>query len=413
MPSRAAFLPPRKSPLVMSLVNAALPLMCRTYAGGLEVEISEEDLSRLRGLKKQRLLLLPNHPTHFDPMVLMEVSKRIEGNLYFVAAREVFDRGRGTHGWLFQRCGVYSLIRGAVDRESFAMTQKILAAPAEWLVIFPEGEASLENDTVLPFEAGVLSLAMRVQEKLGETGEALHTAVLAMKTLYEPGVEQVMATSLRALEVSVGLAPGGEFEGWEPLRKRIEAVGDALLKAVERTYLLNPKAGATLEERMGTIKDRLLTKMEAFLDLKPAGNATVLDRVRAVKNRMDRVVQAYSEGETVPPYEGLLLEIRRQTFGEFHRDLGRLVNFLTLRGGYLQQATPERFAEVIIRLEKEILGKPRLLYPRTVHVKLGKVRDLRESLEAFRSDKRKCCGALTESLEGEMVGLLEGMGRRG
>jgi hypothetical protein len=308
---------------------------------------------------------------------------------------------------------VYSLIRGAVDRESFAMTQKILASPAGWLVIFPEGEASLENDTVLPFEAGVASLAMRVQEKLSEAAAPLHTVVIAMKTLYEPGVEQVMVTSLKALEQAVGLAPGGEFEGWEGLRRRIEAIGDALLKAVERTYLLNPKAGATLEERMGTIKDRLLTKMEAFLDLKPAAEASVLDRVRAVKNRMDRIVQAYSEGESVAAYEGLLLEIRRQTFGEFHRDLGRMVNFLTLRGGYLQQATPERFAEVIIRLEKEILGKPRLLYPRTVHVKLGEVRDLRASLEAFRADKRKCCAALTESLEAEMIGLLEKISRRG
>jgi 1-acyl-sn-glycerol-3-phosphate acyltransferase len=414
MPSRALFLPPRKSGLVMTLVNAALPAMCRSFAGGLEVEVAPEDLATLRGLKGQRLLLLPNHPTHFDPMVMMEVSKRIDGNLYFVAAREVFDRGGGLHGWLFQRCGVYSLIRGAVDRESFAMTQKLLADPKGWLVIFPEGEVSMENDTVLPFEAGVLSMALRVQDKLhGQPeGPPLHVAAVAMHTQYQAGVEAAIARALAALEEAVGLPQGGGFEGWPAIRTRIHAVGGALLQAVERTYLLNTKPTDTLETRMNALKERLLAKMEAYLDLAADAKAPVLDRVRTIKNRLDRIVHAYGEELAAAPYEGRLLEIRRQTFAEFYRDLSRLVNFLTLRGDYLDHATPERFAEVVIRLEQEILGKPRLLHPRTVRLRVGPIHDLRATLPAFNADKRQASAALTDQLEDEMLHMLREMAQK-
>ena len=90
-------------------------------------------------------------------------------------------------------------------------------------------------------------------------------------------------------------------------------------------------------------------------------------------------------------------------------DVLRLVNFLTLRGDYLESGTPERFAEVIIRLEKEIFGKPYLVHPRTVRVKVGDPRDLRACMEAFGKDKRKCSVEVTDRLEAEMIEMLQAM----
>src|SRR5215471_17163224 len=71
MPSRKPFLPPRVNPLILSCAKTALPMMFHLYAGGIDVDISNEDLARLRALKRQRLLLVPNHPTHFDPMIMI------------------------------------------------------------------------------------------------------------------------------------------------------------------------------------------------------------------------------------------------------------------------------------------------------------------------------------------------------
>ncbi|HVT80909.1 MAG TPA: 1-acyl-sn-glycerol-3-phosphate acyltransferase [Phycisphaerae bacterium] len=409
-----AFLAPRLNPVVLGIVKAALPVMFERYAGGIEVRISDADLDRLRTLKRRRVLLCPNHPTHFDPMIIMDVSKRLDEDFNFVAAREVFDRWRKWHGKVLQRLGCYSLTRGAVDRESFAMTQKILADGKNWLVIFIEGEVSMENDTALPFEAGVMSLALRVQDKLCDKGEGppLYVVPVGMKTFYKPGLETAIDAALRRLEETVGIAVGGAGGAvggisWESLRQRIRGVGSALLTAVEKTYLLPPKPADTIDARMNALKQRLLAKIEAHLDLTPAADASVLDRVRAAKNRMDRIVHAYADAdEKVSAYEERLLKLRRQTFAEFYADLGRLVNFLTLRGDYLDHATPERFAEVIIRLEHEILGAPRLVYPRTTHIGIGAIRDLRDTLPAFRKDKRTAFTALTHDLEAEMIALL-------
>ncbi len=416
MPSRKPFLPPRLNPVVLGCAKAALPMMFHLWAGGIDIEISEEDLKRLRSLKGKRLLLLPNHPTHFDPMVLIEVSRRIDEDFLFVAAREVFDWEGGLRGWLFQRCGVYSLIRGAVDRESFTMTQQILSEGEHPLVIFIEGEVSLNNAAVLPFEPGVISLAMRVQEKLSATPEnpPLHVAPIAMRTFYKAGVEVALTKALARLEAAVGIgSKDGEesiaFAGWEAMRTRVDAVGKALLTSVESTYLLQTQATDSLDERMKRLKDRMLAKIEGFLDITPVSDASVLDRIRSVKNRMDKIVHTYGEGAThASAYERRLLERRRQTFDEFYTDLSRLINMLTLRGDYLDHAPPERFAEVIIRLEQEILGKPNLSYPRVVQVRLGEVEDMRAHLPEFRADKRHFCAQYAVGLEKQMVQLLQG-----
>jgi hypothetical protein len=395
---------------MMTVARAALPTLFQRYAGGIEVVTRNEDLARLRTLKRQRVLLCPNHPTHFDPMVMIELSTRVGEDFNYVAAREVFDRQKGWNGWMIQRCGVYSLTRGAVDRESFAMTQKILTEGKNWLVIFIEGEVSMENDAVIPFEAGVMSLALRTQDKLCQAqGPPLHVAAVAMKARYRPGLETAIDAALRRLEQTLGLS-AGEGSTWEQFRQRIRRVGGALLSSVEKTYLLSPKPDDSLDARMNVLKQRLLAKIEAHLDLAAGKDASVLDRVRAARNRMDRIVHAYGDAEeNASLYEERLLRQRRQTYEEFYGDLGRIINFLTLRGDYLDKASPERFAEVIIRLEQEILGKPQLVYPRQVLVRVGEIRDLRQKLPSFQKDKRAASVELTHELEEEMIGLLRQM----
>jgi hypothetical protein len=122
---------------------------------------------------------------------------------------------------------------------------------------------------------------------------------------------------------------------------------------------------------------------------------------------MDRIIHAYGDlPESISPYERRQLAFRQQAFADFYADLARLVNFLTLRGDYLTRATPERFAEVILRLEQEILGKPHLLYPRTVTVNIGNTLNLRDHLPDFRRDKKKTAATLAARLEQEMTSLL-------
>jgi 1-acyl-sn-glycerol-3-phosphate acyltransferase len=415
MARRPAFLPPKLNPLVLGLAKRCLPWLFARRGGGIEVAMSDADLARLRSLKRQRLLLLSNHPSHFDPPILMDISRRLGEDFLFVAAREVFDRDRGFHGWLLQRCGCYSLIRGAVDRDSFAMTQKILAEGRHWLVIFIEGEVSMDNETLIPFESGVLSLALRAQDTLADTSESpIHVATVAMKARYKPGVERAIDASIAQLEQKVGLTPpppadGASASPWPAFRERIARIGDAVLSTLERTYLLTPQPGTPVDARIAALRGRMLSKMESFLDLPSPPDGAVLDRVRTIRNKMDRIIHAYGDlPETLSAYERQQLALRQQAFADFYVDLARLVNFLTLRGGALDDAPPERFAEVVLRLEEEVHGKARLVHPRTVTVQVGEIVNLRDHLPAFRKDKRKTAAALADRLEAEMTALLRG-----
>ena len=408
-----AFLPPKDHPFVLGLVRKSLPALMRWHAGGIEVEISEGDLSRLKALRGQRVLLMPNHPTHFDPLVIFEISGRLNEAFRYVACREAFDFEGGVRGWLFQRCGVYSLIRGTADRDSFAMTQSTLVEGKHWLTIFIEGEVTLENDLLIPFEPGVLSLAMRAQETLDKSGDpsqkdaAIFAVPVALRTQYKPGIENAIGNAIVKLEENVGVPIGRGFTNWPDARERIIKTGLSVLKSLEHSYRLVPSENEPLEKRIATVKDQILARMEAYLDLHPAAEQTFLDRIRAVHLKIDRIIYMYGEVPgTASAYEHRLLEKRRKAFVDFYADTDRLLNVLTLRGGYLDHATPERFAEVVIRLQEEILGKRKLTYPRVVRATVGQVTNLRDHLEDFHKDKRKTASELAGRFERDMLGML-------
>ena len=416
-----AFLPPKLNPLVLGLVRRSLPALLRWHAGGIKVEISEADLSRLAALKGQRVMLLPNHPTHFDPLVMFQISGQLGEDFRYVACREAFDFENGARGWLFQRCGVYSLIRGAPDRDSFATTQATLVEGKHWLTIFIEGEVSLENDTLIPFEPGVLSLAMRAQETLSKSPDPalssapIYAVPVALRTHYNSEIEIAIGKAVIELEESVGLAAGNGFTHWQDTRERIIKIGLAVMTAVERTYRLSPGESDDLEKRLANLKDHMLSRMEAYLDLHPAAGDSLLNRIRAVHLKIDRIIYAYGEvPKTASTYELRLLEKRREAFVDFYGDMDRLLNVLTLRGGYLDHATPERFAEVVIRLQEEILGKRKLVYPRVGHVSVGQLTSLLDHLEDFRTDKRQTAAKLAGQFERDMSEMLgsKGTGNR-
>jgi len=83
----------------------------------------------------------------------------------YLATKEVFER-RPLVGWLAQRLGDYSIVRGTPYRSSFRMTRQLLVAGTRWLVIFPEGHTCWQNDSVMPFQQGTAQLAFWAYENL-------------------------------------------------------------------------------------------------------------------------------------------------------------------------------------------------------------------------------------------------------
>lgn len=442
MPSRRAFFSPKMNPLVLGVVRVLMPGLLKYLYGGLSVHIEPSELEKLRPYRGQRMLLLPNHPTGEEPAVLFRLSQYLKEAFYYVAARELFDCERGFRGWVMRRIGTYSVIRGATDRESFLTTKQILMAGKHRLVIFIEGEISRENDTLIPFEPGVLQLALWAQDTLAREAEQepalkkhrlrawqpgrampgepdhpdeavfppIYLAPVAIKYVYRPGVEVAIDQALRQLEQTVGLTPPAQADRLA----RVRALGEQILTVQERMHQMVAVPGTSLNERVDAMKSRILKKMELFLDLRPDPDASTLSRIRDIRNTMDRVIHAYEDS---PPtrslYEQRVLDSFRSALREFYQDLDRVVHFLTYDESYLQaNPSPERYVEMLRRLEREVYGVSRLTYPRQAVVQVGHVINLKSCFKAYEADKRGFPRQLAQQLEDDMARMLSGLARR-
>ena len=419
MSKKRNFLPPLINPMVVGAMWLLFPFLLRW--GGLSVKIDPQSLQKLREYRGTRMLLLPNHPTGEEPVVLFEIWRAMGEVFNVVAAREVFDWEHGFRGWVLRRVGAYSIIRGSADRESFMTSKKILMEGLHRLVIFIEGEISRGGETLIPFEPGVIQLAFWAQEgllkiaaKTTENPEAspesppVFIAPVAIKYFYLDNCEPDIERAMIHLETAVGIVITPDMNRYDRLR----AVGLKILEVQESMHQLGHGPELTLTERVATIKHRILNKMEIFLDLKPDPQANTLTRLREIRNTMDHLIHSYEDPVELTDYEKRMVEHLRGALSEFYTDLDRVVYFLTYNENYLQgNQTPERFIDTIRRLEKEVYGKPRLSPRRVAHVKVGEIISLKDEFPKYEQDKKNYAKIMAAELEEDMRLLLVSMQR--
>jgi 1-acyl-sn-glycerol-3-phosphate acyltransferase len=435
--AKRSFLSPIINPLVVGAIRLLMPTLRRTLFGGISISIAADDLAKLRQYKGQRMLLLPNHPTGEEPVVLFDIATALDEVFNFVAAREVFDWEHGFRGWLLRRVGVYSVIRGAADRDSFLMSKKILMAGKNRLVIFIEGEISRENETLIPFEPGVVQLACWAQEGLikeaakqkksqssacnnserqensvssTQPSEAppIYLAPIAIKYFYQPNCAGAIEDSLIALEKAAGLPLDTGMNRYQ----RVRSIGEQILHVQEELHQIIALPGTSLADRVLAIKNRMLRKIELFLDLKPDPSESTLDRLRAIRNTMDHLIHIYDDPTEQTEYEQRTIDHLRKTLSEFYLDLDRVVYFLTYNQGYLtEDASNERLIEMIRRLEREIYGEAKLLLPRVAVLKVGEVMDLKQAYPAYEADKKAFIKKTAAMLEDNTMALLSAIKR--
>ena len=168
------------SPRVRGFFCRTLPLVLPRL-GVVSVDYQAHDLERLRALKNERVLLVPNHPTNIEPALLFDLSCRVDQAFHFLACREAFEPLWGMWGQVIRRVGAFSVVRGTTDRASLRAMRELLARPDAKLVAFPEGEVYSQNDTLLPFNTGVFQIAFWALEDAHKAADA---AVAAPPSLY-------------------------------------------------------------------------------------------------------------------------------------------------------------------------------------------------------------------------------------
>ncbi|MEM9658503.1 MAG: lysophospholipid acyltransferase family protein [Planctomycetota bacterium] len=389
-----------------ALVKLTLDRSIRRKLKVHQIEVVGDGLDRLRELRGERCLLTPSHSGGLEPHVVMHLSKLLNEDFYYVAALEVFERSR-LGGWLMQRLGAYSIIRGAVDRPSFQTTRKILAEGKHRLVIFPEGEAIWQNSVVMPFQPGVVQLAFKGLEdarKADAEGDLICVPI-AIKYSYLRDMRAEIDASLWRLEaMTLDVSQRLPLPPYERMRR----IAEAILVAIERTHDVKPPSGDSFNDRIQALKLRAITRMERQLEVQTPSAQPMMDRVRTLFNTVDRLAHELSDAT---PYEQQLAREQRQTAQSHYDGLWRMLQFAAIYDGYVSESmTVERFMDVLCLMEMEVFKVRRVWGPRQARVAVGEPVSLGEAYESYKNDKRGVAQQIALALESAVRSMLDQLG---
>ena len=401
------FKPPKLNTTVIQVAKAIMPLVNRLFLKGLTVDVDSESIARLKMIDGHPTVLAPNHAARADPAVTFLLSKQVSQQYYYMTARETFDKGKfgGLRSFLLQRFGAYSIVRGTADRNAFRTTRELLSEGSWPLVVFAEGEISRQNDTVMRFERGIIQLCFWALDDMAkaEIDKPLYIVPIGIKYHYPQDMWDDIDTALMELEENI-LPPTDRtpIERYERLRR----IGIAIFKTLAAEYQYKVDETVPLDVHIQKLKEQILSHAEKIMGIH--SETDVLTRVRALKNLVD--AEVYKDIEQMTEYEQKIHEELLRKFQRFYPDLERLINFIAISDGYVaEERSPERFLEVIVRLEREVFGTSKIRGPRVASVRVGEPKNLREYYDTYKSEKRETVEQITLELETEVKALVRGV----
>lgn len=373
------------------------------------LDVRPADLALLRSLPPG-CLIAPNHAHYADPRVTFELARRAGRRFIYMATREVFDGWGGWQGWIVQRLGVFSVNRGGANLEAQRFARAILVAGEYDLLMFPEGEIYLLNDVVMPLKPGVARLALEAAQELQRQGRPRRVLIVPVAVKYQFAEDITGALKAAAARLE-GALLGGPRAG--PLYPRIVALGTELLARAERTHGVTPPRGEGLYERIRRLRRQLLEDLER----KHFGRVREgfdFDRARKLMIRIQGHLLAavggggYYGPPAAPPHDPLTADL------EAARLCARSVAF---QDDYLlQDPTPERMAETLIKLEREVLGKEirGSLAKRRAIIRIAPPLDVQEFLAggSVGSSRDETIEAIVIRLHEALQGVLDAIARQ-
>ncbi len=338
------------------------------------------------------VLLAPNHSDHSDPHVVMEVLSGQGLTAYFMGAREIFETGAAA-AWGLQAMGVFSVDRDGPDLSSLKTAMSLLEKGGDPLVIYPEGEIYHHHERLDPLHEGVASILLKVAGRLPE-GKSAYLFPVAIRFSHDPAVAGTLRERLSRLEDRIGWKPKPSL----PLDDRIMRLAAGVL-ALKETEYLGEASGGSIRERLAGLCERLLGDVEVRYP-RDARAVTPPERVRALRFRIRRRLLD-PENTPEPAEREVLLD-----------DMDRIFTALQAHsylGDYLMaDPTLDRRAQMVLKLEEDILGFPTYPVARTVRVIAGEALDVSAMLAKGELAAKGGAGALTALLEERLGVLLEG-----
>ncbi|WAL58225.1 1-acyl-sn-glycerol-3-phosphate acyltransferase [Thermocoleostomius sinensis] len=404
MPRPRQFYPPQLDPTLVWWLQKIAPWLARLVYQ-LDVIISADPSVQLTSLKQKPCILLCNHPSFDDSIVLFLFSAYLEESFHYMTAYEQF---LGRHGWLYQRLGAYSVQRGLADRDSVAQTLTLLSNPDNKLVIFPEGGCSFQNDTVMPFRPGAVQIGLQAMARCRKRGDPvpdLHLAPISLKYRYTGRMKPVIEKTLSQLEQALALPAQGDYY------QRLRQVAARVLDQFEQEYGVVSAEAADWNQRITALKTQVLQRCEQNLNLTSSPGEPNRERVYRIRHMLDRHYslsfreqqqQVDQHSPTATRAATPLIPPDTLTLDAMSKAMTRVLNFDAIYDGYVaEKPTPERFLDTLVRFEREVfnIDKPRPKAHRQAFLRVGQLVRLHDYLDAYSTDRAGTVAELVQQLQ--------------
>ncbi len=363
--------PPKRSPLIAPLLRRYNARRFLPKAKRI-LEIDSRHVERLQSEAQpgDRFVFMPNHPTHADAAIFMEVLRRLDQPAQLMAAYDVYLRSR-LEGWMIQRIGAFSVDRDAADPRPMKHALEVLAKGRCALTVFPEGNVYLENDRVGPFLEGAAFLALRAQQAMGEDGGRVLAVPVSIKATHIRDAHPAVRQRLRRIAEAIGVERPGKDE--DP-REALARVGMAALERNLSHRGIALPQGGTLADTIRSAAAGILDRLESKLSLTSDADAPLIERVRQCRRVIHEVrtdsARAADHAAAATWADEAMLAFRIASY----------------RGDYVaERPSLDRVSETVEKLEEDVFSRmPAPMGDRLAVVSFGTSIDLRERLAQSR-----------------------------
>jgi 1-acyl-sn-glycerol-3-phosphate acyltransferase len=354
--------------------------------------IAEKGFDAVRTLcgEGHSVLLAPNHSDHSDPHVVIDVCQGHGLKPFFMGAREIFEVSP-LACWSLQSMGVFSVDRDGPDISAIKTAISIIERGGEPLVVFPEGEIYHHHRRLDPLNEGVASILLKGAARLSGDSKAFLVPV-AMRFFHDPSVEATFRERLSKLEDRIGWQPRPNH----PADARILRLATGVL-ALKETEFLGRAGSGEIQERLAQLCDNLLSEVETRYP-RDGRAAKPPERVRALRFRIRRRLLDAENPPDAAAREVLLDDLDRVfTALQAHSYIG---DYITV------DPTTDRRAEMIMKLEEDLLGFPTYPVGRRAEVTAGTPIPVSGLLASGEIPAKGGALALTERLESQLGAML-------
>ncbi len=268
---------------IIGVFNRTRRLPNKLKVDSVEVSGNDTLISNINrsGRRRDRILFLPNHPTHADAAVFLEALRQAGFTTQMMAAYDVFLRGK-LDAWVMQKMGAFSVDREGGDQQAMKDASAVLAKGKHALTIFPEGNVYLRNDRVTPFNDGAAFIAIRAAKELAKHDVRVVAVPVSIKLTHLTDCRSTLDQLLVDLAKSMAV-PDVQHAPGQPPREAIVQIGRAAIRRNLQQRGLTPPDSDDLSELINYSAGAVLDDLEAKLEIRPKDGTSLVDRVRTAR----------------------------------------------------------------------------------------------------------------------------------